>query len=98
MRTHMPACTGIIAQTIEAQGNKKSIAAVMQVYYAGSRRQSSRSSTTFSDHALAIAEDLRLGLVPAGFRRDCPLGARARRVGLDGLQPIVDSFHGATDL
>jgi hypothetical protein len=47
MRTHMPGCTGIIAQTIEAKGNKKSFAAVMLEDYAGSRGQSSRSSTTF---------------------------------------------------
>lgn len=36
MRTHMPAGTGIIAQTTGAQGDKNSVAAVMQWNYAGS--------------------------------------------------------------
>jgi hypothetical protein len=47
MRTHMLARTSIIAQTLTVQRNKKSIAAIMLVSYAGSRGQSSRSSTTF---------------------------------------------------
>ena len=61
MRTHMLACTCIIAQTIEAQGNKKSFAAIMQVNYAGSRGQSSRSSTTFRTTRLPLPETLGLG-------------------------------------
>ena len=47
MRTHRPICACIIAQAIEAQRIKKSFAAIMQVYYAGSRDQSLHSSTTF---------------------------------------------------
>lgn len=42
---HAPACTGIIAQTIDAQANKKSLAAATEVCYAGSRSQTSRSAT-----------------------------------------------------
>jgi hypothetical protein len=47
MRTHMLSRTSIIAQRVEAQRNKIFFAAVMLVDYAGSRNQSSRSSTTF---------------------------------------------------
>jgi hypothetical protein len=50
------AWTCIIAQTIEAQGNKKSFAVVMQVNYAGSRGQSSRSSTTFRTTRVPLPE------------------------------------------
>jgi hypothetical protein len=80
------------------QGNKKSFAAVMLVYYAGSRKSVVAIVDDFSDHALAAARHVGLGLVPAGVRRDRPIGAPDRRVGLDGLQPIVDALHLATDL
>jgi len=57
----MPGCTSIIAQTIEAKGNKKSFAAFMQVHYAGSRGQSSRSSTTFRTTRWPLPDTLGLG-------------------------------------
>ena len=51
----------IIAQAIEAQRDKKSFVAVMQVSYAGSRGQSSHSSTTFRTTRLPPPGTLGLG-------------------------------------
>src|ERR1700733_2198590 len=95
MRTHMLACKCIIAQIHEAQANKKSFPVVMQVNYAGSRSRLPRTSTPFSDHAPA-ARRLWFGLVLARVCRDRPLGARGRRVGLDGLQPIIGTLRQGT--
>jgi len=52
----------------------------------------------FSDHALAATSHLGLCLVLAWVRRSRPLGTPGPRVHPDGLQPIVDTFHRATDL
>jgi len=52
----------------------------------------------FSDHTLAAARQLGLWLVLAWVRGDRPFRAPGRRVRLDGLRPIVDRFHRATDL
>ncbi len=97
MRTHMPGCTGIIAQSIEAKGNKKSFAAVMLEDYAGWRSQSSRSLTTFRTTRWPPPDTLGLGSFRLGSAPTVRF-APDRRVGLDGLQPIIDPFHGATHL
>jgi hypothetical protein len=91
----MPVFAWIIAQTIEAQGDKKSVAALMLVYYAGLLGQ---SPTSFSDHASAASRCPGIGLVPAWVHRGRSLGAPYRRIDLDGLQPIIDTLHRATDL
>src|SRR5262249_40219932 len=94
MRTHMPIGAWIIAQAIEAQGNKKSFAAIMLVYYAGLPG----SHDEFADHAPAASRCPGIGLVPAWADRGGPPGEPDRRIGLDRLQPIIDPLHRATDL
>jgi hypothetical protein len=93
----MLAYTSIIAQAVEPQGIKKSFLAVMLVSYAGLHGRALRSSATFRT-TLAAASQLGLCLVLAWVRRSRSLGAPGRRVGLDGLQAIVDTSQRATDL
>ena len=73
MRTHMPGCTSIIAQTLEAQGNKKFFAALMLVYYAGLLGQ---SPTSFRITRLPPPDALGLG----SFRRGSTAAVRLARL------------------
>jgi hypothetical protein len=66
-------CTCIIAQILEAQGNKNYFSAIMLASYAGLRGPSSQASTTFRTTKLAAGQ-LGLWLVLAWVRGDRPLG------------------------
>jgi hypothetical protein len=94
----MLVCTSIIAQPIEAQGNKNFLCG----NYAGKLCEFARSVVAIvgdsSDHPLAASGHLGLGLDPPWVDRGHPLGAPDRRVGIDRLQPIIHTLHGATDL
>jgi len=71
----------------------------MQVCYAGLRGRSSQSSTTVRTTRLPLPDNLGFGsfwLGSAAIVRWVRLAGR--RVRLDGLQPIVGTFHRATDL
>jgi hypothetical protein len=92
MRTYMQAYTGIIAQIIEALGDKKLSRRLCRF-----ARSVVAIVDDFSDHAPAAAGHLGLGLVPAWVYRDRPFGELGRRIGLDGLQPIVDALARTTE-
>ena len=74
MRAYMQVRADIIAQPIEGQGNKNSFVVVMQVSYAGSCGQSSRSATDLF-LLLLVAAPRRLDSRVQGVRpSSAPLG------------------------
>jgi hypothetical protein len=88
----MLVCASIIAQTIEAQGDKKSVAALMLVYYAGNRSQSSRSSTTFRSSHLPLPDRMDMQW-PDRAEVAAPVFATGRpfvRAQLDRLELAVE--------